>query len=86
MEAHWSIFTKQPPPLLSEQQLVDCAGNFDNAGCNGGLPSHAFEYIKYNKGITSEGQYPYTAKDGTCVVQDTTMVAYCPMGPANITA
>jgi cathepsin H len=46
MESHWAIKTGVAPPSLSEQQLVDCAGDFDNNGCNGGLPSHAFEYIK----------------------------------------
>uniref|UniRef100_A0AAY5KF08 Cathepsin H n=1 Tax=Esox lucius TaxID=8010 RepID=A0AAY5KF08_ESOLU len=51
---------------LSEQQLVDCAQAFNNHGCKGGLPSQAFEYIKYNKGLMTEGDYPYTAKDGTC--------------------
>uniref|UniRef100_A0A8C1ENM1 Cathepsin H n=1 Tax=Cyprinus carpio carpio TaxID=630221 RepID=A0A8C1ENM1_CYPCA len=50
----------------AEQQLVDCAGAFDNHGCKGGLPSHAFEYIMYNKGLMTEQDYPYKAKEGEC--------------------
>jgi cathepsin H len=52
--------------LLSEQQLVDCAGEFNNFGCGGGLPSQAFEYIRYNGGIDTEDSYPYNAKDSQC--------------------
>jgi len=62
--AHKQAFGKDIS--LSEQQLVDCAGNFNNFGCNGGLPSQAFEYIKHNRGLDTEAAYPYTGKDGVC--------------------
>ncbi|KAL3904385.1 MAG: hypothetical protein SGILL_010092, partial [Bacillariaceae sp.] len=58
---------------LSEEQLVECAGAFDNHGCNGGLPSHAYEYLKYNGGMATEENYPYTAPENngntTCSIQ-----------------
>lgn len=67
LEAHVAIkYDNWHAPRLSEQQLVDCAQAFDNHGCNGGLPSHAFEYIRYAGGLATEFHYPYTAKDGTC--------------------
>ncbi|KAM4618426.1 pro-cathepsin H [Polymixia lowei] len=51
---------------LSEQQLVDCAQAFNNHGCNGGLPSQAFEYILYNNGLMTEHDYPYRGVGGIC--------------------
>jgi cathepsin H len=51
---------------VAEQQLVDCAGAFENEGCRGGLPSQAFQYIMYAGGIQDSGSYAYTGRDGTC--------------------
>jgi cathepsin H len=57
---------------LSEEQLVECAGAFDNHGCYGGLPSHAFEYLKYSGGMMTENDYPYNAPqnggNSTCTI------------------
>jgi hypothetical protein len=59
---------------LSEQELVDCDTEL-NQGCNGGLMEYAFEFIKQN-GITTENNYPYAAKDGTCNVQKVHILIY----------
>jgi len=69
---------------LSEQQLVDCAGAFDNYGCNGGLPSHAFEYIKYQGGIATEADYPYQAQTLSCRLQPQMMSVGVVGGSYNI--
>uniref|UniRef100_A0A3Q1AZ88 Cathepsin H n=1 Tax=Amphiprion ocellaris TaxID=80972 RepID=A0A3Q1AZ88_AMPOC len=61
---------------LSEQQLIDCARDFNNYGCLGGLPSQAFEYIKYNKGLMTEEDYPYKGHDDTCSSEPTLAAAF----------
>ncbi|GMI27092.1 hypothetical protein TeGR_g2518 [Tetraparma gracilis] len=51
---------------FSEQQLVDCDIDGDDAGCNGGLMDNAFKWIKSNGGLCKEDDYAYKAKQGTC--------------------
>jgi len=65
LEAAYTQATGKPISL-SEQQLVDCAGAYNNFGCNGGLPSQAFEYIKYIGGLDTEESYPYKGVNGLC--------------------
>jgi len=48
---------------FSEQALVSC--DTVDQGCNGGLPDHAFAYIKAQGGLCAESDYPYVAGNGT---------------------
>ena len=43
--------------------VVQC--DTTDSGCNGGSMEQAFSWIKSN-GITSESEYPYKARTGSC--------------------
>jgi len=50
---------------LSEEELVECADSYGNAGCNGGLMSFGIEYARDNNGLALETEYTYTSAGGT---------------------
>lgn len=83
MEAHLLIQTGIVGNF-SEQQLVDCSTGYDNHGCEGGLPSNSFNYIRDN-GLTIERSYDYTAKEGTCHYDRSKMARVTTSGPYNVT-
>jgi cysteine peptidase B len=47
---------------LSMEQVVDC--DTTDQGCNGGLPSNAYNYVNSAGGLDSYADYPYTAGSG----------------------
>jgi len=69
IESVHMIKENKPVPALSPQQIVDC-DHFDG-GCNGGDLPTCYQYVKGTKGLETNANYPYTAKDGTCKADPT---------------
>ncbi|CAO2142689.1 unnamed protein product [Urochloa humidicola] len=61
MESAQAINTSRAPPVLSEQQLVDCL-----SGCTGKWMDKAYKWVIQNGGITTSAVYPYTGIAGQC--------------------
>jgi len=66
IESYW-ILAGHTTAILSPQQIVDCDSN--DYGCNGGWPYNAYQYVISQGGLDTEASYPYTAVDGTCAFQ-----------------
>jgi len=76
VESVWILakgLTNETIPPLAPQQIVDCDDS--DAGCDGGNPPTAYDYIKSAGGLDDEKDYPYTAVDGTCAFKSTAVVA-----------
>ncbi|CAB3374118.1 Hypothetical predicted protein [Cloeon dipterum] len=82
VEGQWAI-RKGELLSLSEQELVDCDSL--DSGCNGGLPSNAYEALLNIGGLETETDYPYDGKDEKCHF-DKSEVRATVTGGVNITS
>jgi len=75
IESMWILAKKATNSTvsLSPQQIVDC-DDWD-AGCEGGNPYTAYEYVMSAGGMEPVKDYPYTAQDGNCNFQSKDIVA-----------
>jgi len=63
----WTFVNNKVLPNLAEQQLVDCSKNGQTIfGCQGGWPWAAGQWVQKNNGLCKQGDYQYTARDGSC--------------------
>jgi len=87
LEAAYAIFKDQTIEA-SEQELVDCSRSYGNYGCNGGLMSLAFEYIKDHQ-ISTEKDYGYKGYDSSCKADKFknkyTVAGYSTISPVDVT-
>lgn len=54
---------------LSVQQLIDCARDNGNNGCDGGVMEEAYEYVKNSGGLAAAADYPFDEEQHECRVE-----------------
>jgi cathepsin L len=65
--AEGQIFMKTGKLLsLSEQEIIDCASSDATFGCDGGYLFGVFNYIKQNRGISLEKDFPFSGIKNSC--------------------
>lgn len=84
IESHWGIRTGVPPALTSEQQPIDCSLNYNNSGCEGGLPQLTYQYLQDTSGLSTENTYPFEAQIGQCRFRNRNVFARVYNGSVNI--
>ena len=62
-------------PLVCARELLLRADRRPDAGCNGGNPPTAYEYVIKAGGMELETSYPYVAKDTKCTAEPSKFVA-----------
>lgn len=79
LESHLALATGEPVQKLSPQQIVSCAPNPDHCGgsggCDGSTQPLAFAYTE-TAGITTDANYPYTGRTGSCDTSKIDPVGY----------
>jgi hypothetical protein len=74
LESYIAVTEGTTPVHLSEQQIVDCTGNWGNGGCQGGHEHNNYHYGTYN-GLVKDSDYPYTGTVDPCKADQATGVA-----------
>jgi cathepsin L len=78
-ESHLAIATGTKAPQLSPQQIVSCAPNPKHCGgtggCQGSTQPLAFQYTE-GAGLTTEANYRYAGRTGTCQTSKIKPVAF----------
>lgn len=65
MEGAWYVQTGEKRSF-SEQQILDCAYEFGNSGCDGGDSKPAINYVAKQGGIAVEQDYYYHSTGDFC--------------------
>lgn len=72
--------TQESSPILSPQQIVDCASSrqgYNNFGCDGGWPTRVLKYLQDTNIAARETCYPFLARQRQCRIREVKAIDNC---------